>query len=91
MTNNINAPSGAKNWLNSTLALVRCTALRDIAPDERLILDLHLDSLEMVELISAIEEKSRRPLKDEVWMAWETIADIINYLQEFFISPTKNV
>nr|WP_282564451.1 acyl carrier protein [Providencia alcalifaciens] len=48
--------------------------------DDELIRDVHIDSLELLELIAAIEEYTEQPLLDEVWMKWRRLQDIVDYL-----------
>lgn len=48
--------------------------------DSALIRDLHIDSLEMLELIAAIEQYTGQPISDEVWMKWHNLRDIVEYL-----------
>ncbi|MGG7472209.1 acyl carrier protein [Providencia sp. R1] len=48
--------------------------------DSALIRDLHIDSLEMLELIAAIEQYAGQPISDEVWMKWYNLQDIVEYL-----------
>ncbi|CAB5541503.1 acyl carrier protein [Providencia hangzhouensis] len=48
--------------------------------DSALIRDLHIDSLEMLELIAAIEQYTGQPISDEVWMKWYNLQDIVEYL-----------
>ncbi|TOM60035.1 hypothetical protein CGH73_26235, partial [Vibrio parahaemolyticus] len=45
-----------------------------------IIEDLHIDSLEMLELITEIERYTGLPLLDEIWMKWRYLRDIVNYL-----------
>ncbi|HGN1706420.1 TPA: acyl carrier protein [Providencia rettgeri] len=47
-----------------------------------LIADVHIDSLEMLELITAIEQYTRQGINDEVWMKWRYLRDIVDYLSK---------
>ena len=48
--------------------------------DSALIVDVHIDSLEMLELITAIEQYTGQGINDEVWMKWRYLRDIADYL-----------
>ncbi|MBN4866006.1 MULTISPECIES: acyl carrier protein [Providencia] len=48
--------------------------------DSALIVDVHIDSLEMLELITAIEQYTGQGINDEVWMKWRYLRDIVDYL-----------
>ncbi|EOV8089323.1 acyl carrier protein [Providencia huaxiensis] len=48
--------------------------------DSELIRDVHIDSLEMLELITAIEQYTGQPISDEVWMKWHNLRGIVEYL-----------
>ncbi|MEQ5113027.1 acyl carrier protein [Providencia vermicola] len=48
--------------------------------DSALIVDVHIDSLEMLELITAIEQYIGQGINDEVWMKWRYLRDIVDYL-----------
>nr|WP_305849169.1 phosphopantetheine-binding protein [Providencia sp. M-27] len=45
-----------------------------------MIRDVHIDSLEMLELIAAIEQYTEQPIHDAVWMKWHNLLDIVEYL-----------
>ncbi|MEQ4676080.1 acyl carrier protein [Providencia vermicola] len=48
--------------------------------DSALIVDVHIDSLEMLELITAIEQYTGQGINDETWMKWRYLRDIVDYL-----------
>lgn len=50
--------------------------------DSELIADVHIDSLEMLELITAIEQYTGQGINDEVWMKWRYLRDIVDYLSK---------
>lgn len=70
-------------WLLSEIAQVRTYAgqTQNIDRQSRLIIDLHLDSLEMLELVSTVEKYSQQPLEDRIWMAWYRVQDVLDYLE----------
>lgn len=70
-------------WLLSEIAQVRTYAgqAQNIDMQSRLIVDLHLDSLEMLELVSSVEKYSQQPLEDTIWMAWYRVQDVLDYLE----------
>lgn len=72
----------AQQWLERHLQKIReySGINKTYAMDAELIADVHIDSLELLELIAAIEEYTEQPLKDEVWMKWRRLQDIVNYL-----------
>ncbi|EEQ11859.1 acyl carrier protein [Yersinia mollaretii] len=71
------------SWLLSELAQIRTYAFQaqNIDMQSRLIIDLHLDSLEMLELVSSVEKQSQQPLEDTIWMAWYRVQDVLDYLE----------
>lgn len=71
-------------WLKSELTLIRAYAGATHHWDmqSRLIVDLHLDSLEMLELVSAVEKYTEQPLDDKTWMKWYRVQDVLDYLEQ---------
>ncbi|MDN0088897.1 acyl carrier protein [Yersinia nurmii] len=67
-------------WLQKNLVMITNCPLSKINPDARLILDLHIDSLEILELVIEVEKKTAKPLADDVWLQWNTINDIVEYI-----------
>lgn len=74
----------SQSWLLRELTQIRAYAgaAQSIDLQSRLIIDLHLDSLEMLELVSAVEKYTRQPLEDKTWMEWYRVQDVLDYLQE---------
>lgn len=72
----------AQHWLESHLNKIReySGINQTYSMDDELIRDVHIDSLELLELIAAIEEYTEQPLRDEVWMKWRRLQDIVDYL-----------
>lgn len=79
----------SESWLLHELTQIRAYAgaAQRIDLQSRLIIDLHLDSLEMLELVSAVEKYTQQPLEDKTWMEWYRVQDVLDYLQE--ISSAK--
>ncbi|CNK60479.1 acyl carrier protein [Yersinia enterocolitica] len=71
-------------WLKSELTQIRAYAgaTQHWDMQSRLIVDLHLDSLEMLELVSSVEKHTEQPLQDEIWMKWYRVQDVLDYLEE---------
>lgn len=69
-------------WLSEQIQQIRAySGIADsYTMDSALIRDLHIDSLEMLELIAAIEQYTGQPISDEVWMKWYNLQDIVEYL-----------
>lgn len=69
-------------WLSEQIQQIRTYSgiTNDFTVDSALIADIHIDSLEMLELITAIEQYTEVPLQDEVWMKWHYLRDIVDYL-----------
>ncbi len=69
-------------WLLNELTQIRSYAgqAQCIDRQSRLIIDLHLDSLEMLELVSSVEQYSQQPLEDRIWMEWYQVQDVLDYL-----------
>ncbi len=53
---------------------------KSISIGSRLILDLYIDSLEMLELIHEIERYTEKQIDNSIWMQWNQIGDIVDYL-----------
>ena len=72
----------AQQWLERHLQQIReySGINKTYSMDAELIADVHIDSLELLELIAAIEEYTEQPLKDEMWMKWRRLQDIVDYL-----------
>ncbi|HEQ1859351.1 TPA: acyl carrier protein [Providencia alcalifaciens] len=72
----------AQQWLERHLQQIReySGINKTYSMDAELIADVHIDSLELLELIAAIEEYTEQPLRDEVWMQWRRLQDIVDYL-----------
>ncbi len=75
-------------WLSEQIQQIRTYSgiANNFTVDSALIADVHIDSLEMLELITAIEQYTEVPLQDEVWMKWYNLQDIVNYLAHTFPS-----
>ncbi|MEQ4626162.1 acyl carrier protein [Providencia manganoxydans] len=71
-----------QQWLINQIKEIRTYSgiNKPITLDSALILDLHIDSLEMLELVTAIEEYTSQPLSDKVWLKWHYLQDIADYL-----------
>nr|WP_301537976.1 acyl carrier protein [Providencia rettgeri] len=71
-----------QQWLENTIYALRAYSgiKLQVTMDSSIIEDLHIDSLEMLELITEIERYTGFPLLDEIWMKWRYLRDIVNYL-----------
>ncbi|MHA0902007.1 acyl carrier protein [Enterobacter ludwigii] len=71
-------------WLEQTIAAIRNLTRdgREIDMQSLLIIDLHIDSLEMLELVTAVELYTEQPLADNVWSKWERLQDVLDYLNK---------
>ncbi len=69
-------------WLEHQIQQIRTySGIRYcLTMDSTLIEDVHIDSLEMLELISSIEQYTKQPLSDDIWMEWNRLQDIVDYL-----------
>jgi len=54
----------------------------DIQPDSTFIDDLGADSLDVIELLMALEEEFEVDIPDEDAEEFEKVADVVNYLQK---------
>lgn len=70
------------SWLQNALAIIRCEHTRNYNLEDRLLLDLHMDSLEMVDLLFSIEHKFGLSVNEADWMQWITVKDIVLYLDK---------
>ena len=75
-----------QHWLQQELAQIRPYAAKgaDFDLQARLLVDLHLDSLEMLELVSAVEKYMARPLEDKIWMQWYRLQDVLDHLNQYY-------
>lgn len=73
---------GHPEWLINQIKEIRTYSgiTKPITMDSALILDLHIDSLEMLELVTAIEQYTAQSLSDTVWMKWHYLQDVADYL-----------
>jgi long-chain acyl-CoA synthetase len=62
--------------------LVKKTGSDKIALEDHLGLDLGLDSLALVELVAALEQRFNIAIKDEEFSRFFTVAELIHYLEE---------
>ncbi|MEW2739173.1 acyl carrier protein [Providencia sp. PROV130] len=71
-----------QQWVEDKIKEIRTYSglTKPFTMDSALIRDLHIDSLEMLELIAAIEQYTGQPINDEVWMKWYNLRDITEYL-----------
>ncbi|WP_272694276.1 acyl carrier protein [Providencia sp. PROV036] len=71
-----------QQWVENQIKEIRTYSgiTKSFTMDSALIRDLHIDSLEMLELITAIEQYTGQPINDEVWMKWYNLRDITEYL-----------
>ena len=53
-----------------------------LSPETDLVAELHADSLDLVELIMAFEDRFDLSIPDDVALGIRTIADIVYYLDE---------
>ncbi len=69
-------------WLENQIQLIRAYSgiTHCLTMNSTLIEDVHIDSLEMLELISSIEQYTKLPLSDDIWMKWNRLRDIVDYL-----------
>ncbi|EHZ6870751.1 MULTISPECIES: acyl carrier protein [Providencia] len=71
-----------QQWVENKIKEIRTYSgiTESFTMDSALIRDLHIDSLEMLELIAAIEQYTKVPIQDEIWMKWYNLQDIVEYL-----------
>lgn len=72
------------SWLSEQIQQIRTySGITDsYTINSALIADVHIDSLEMLELITAIEQYTGQGIRDEVWMKWRYLRDIVDYLSK---------
>jgi acyl carrier protein len=54
----------------------------DVTPDKSFVDDLDVDSLSMVEVAMAVEEKFNAKIPDEKLSELKTVGDAVNYIKE---------
>jgi acyl carrier protein len=54
----------------------------DVTPDKSFVDDLDVDSLSMVEVAMAVEEKFNTKIPDEKLSELKTVGDAVNYIKE---------
>ena len=71
-----------QQWVENQIKEIRTYSgiTKPFTMDSALIRDIQIDSLEMLELIAAIEQYTGQPINDEVWMKWYKLSDIVEYL-----------
>lgn len=71
-----------QQWVENQIKEIRTYSgiTKPFTMDSTLIRDLHIDSLEMLELITAIEQYTEQSISDEIWMKWYNLRDITEYL-----------
>ncbi|MBI3310160.1 MAG: acyl carrier protein [Serratia liquefaciens] len=72
-----------QQWLERELSRIRAYAspIQGFDPQARLLADLHIDSLEILELVIAVEKYTHQPLEDKTWMEWYCLQDIFDHLE----------
>lgn len=55
--------------------------LEAVTPEAKLMDDLELDSLDAVDLISALEEEFDVTMPDDAAVSFQTVGDIVRYLE----------
>ncbi|HHE6470581.1 TPA: acyl carrier protein [Providencia rettgeri] len=69
-------------WLSEQIQLIRTYSgiANNFTIESELVRDVHIDSLEMLELIGAVEQYTGQELKDDIWIKWYYLRDIVEYL-----------
>jgi len=65
-------------------------SIEKVMPDASLLDDLGADSLDLVELVMVLEEKSGREIPDEDAEKIRTVQDAINYIKPRFCSRYRS-
>lgn len=75
-----------QTWLINQIKEIRTYSgiTKPFNMDSALIVDLHIDSLEMLELITAIEQYTEKSISEHIWMQWYRLQDIADYLSTMF-------
>lgn len=75
--------------MDNTLNRVKSILAKDlgffedqIKENSRLVNDLHADSLDIVEIIISLENEFQIDIPDKVIEEFQTVKDIVNYLQK---------
>ena len=75
--------------MDNTLNRVKSILAKDlgffedqIKENSRLVNDLHADSLDIVEIIISLEKEFQIDIPDKVVEEFQTVKDIVNYLQK---------
>ena len=53
----------------------------DVTPEAKFLEDLGADSLDVVELMMALEEEFNIEVPDEVAEKWNTVGDVLKYIE----------
>jgi acyl carrier protein len=66
--------------VRSVFAAVAKTDPGAISPEKSLSEDLDVDSLTLIEVVVAIEDKFGLLIPDDEWQRFSTVGDLVNYL-----------
>jgi acyl carrier protein len=71
---------GCEMDLAGLCALVAAQAGREVGPGDRVVTDLGLDSLDLMEVLLAVSEHSDRVLPEQMDLGDVTVDDLFHYL-----------
>ena len=78
------------NAVNAILCEQLGVELPQLTPDARLKEDLGADSLTLVEIAMAVEERFSISIPDEQWDQVSTVGDVFEELEDLLIASTGN-
>ena len=69
------------NEVRTVFASVAKISPDEITPDKSLVEDLGVDSLTVIEVVVAIEDRFGVLIPDDEWQRFNTVGDLVNHLK----------
>jgi acyl carrier protein len=73
--------------LAEVLGSVARTDRADVTPEARFGADLGIDSLTMVDVVVAAEDRFGMVIPDDEWSRFETVGDAVRYIERAAVLP----
>jgi acyl carrier protein len=73
-------PDQALSGIEEVLGAVAHVPAADVTPEARLAEDLGIDSLTLVDVVVAVEDRFGQVIPDDDWSRFTTVGDVVTYL-----------